>query len=1028
MTNATPAYSRALFSLLTALAVLLPALVVLPAWAAGPPTEPLLRLETGRHTAPIRSIATDRAGRWIVSASDDKTVRLWAADSGRLLRTVRPPIGEGDEGKLYAVAMDPQGDWIAAAGWTGDEWDNTYSIYLLERASGRLFKRLTGLENGIAHLAVSADGQWLAACLGGKNGLRVFDAKNGFRPVFADRDYGDSSYGAAFSPDGRRLVTSSLDGQLRLYRIEAGAQDGAGVGDEAGLPRFSLDKKARLEGGQEPFAVAFHPAPGDDRLAVGFRDGATVQVLDGRDLTPRYAADSRGLYNGNLGRVAWSADGERLLAGGRYDDGGPNPVLAWDQGGRGARAVWPAADNTIMDLKALPDGGLAVATGDPRLLVLEATGARRLALAAGIADMRDTLGDDFRLSHDGSRIAFGLGLGGEAPVWFDIDQRRLQRGPAPADDAPGKGLLPPRLTAPGLVVDGWKNQYQPELNGKRLKLRDYETAHSLAVTPDGERLLLGTDWRLRLFDKEGRQRWEKAVPGTAWGVNISGDGRLAVAAFHDGTLRWYRLEDGEPLLSLFVSVPGPGEGEAEAGNGNANKENTQKDNANKANDWVLWSPSGYYDASPGGGRLIGWHLNNGKDQAADFYPASSLRQRFYRPDVVAQVLGELDEGKALARAGVEPAPLALALPPTVELLLPVDGEGFASPRLAAQYRIHGKGDMPITGVRFLLDGRPLAGVDAPKPVPGVDQYAPLTLPQRDLTLSLIAENQYGASTPASARLAWVERSPAAGPDREGADRGTALALAPKASVIRPRLYLLAIGISGYDDEKLRLGFAAKDAQDFARALEQQRGRGLYREVVVKLLADADRGEVLDGLDWLRREVTEKDVGVLFLAGHGANDDDGDYYFLPRDAGTRRLRRSAVAYFEVKKTLRNLAGKALAFIDTCHSGNVMGGRRGVADINVIINDLAAAENGVVVFASSSGRQFSYEKSDWGNGAFTKALVEGIDGKANYTKDGRITINQLDLYLSERVKELTGGRQTPTTNKPPDTPDFPIVVMP
>jgi len=34
--------------------------------------------------------------------------------------------------------------------------------------------------------------------------------------------------------------------------------------------------------------------------------------------------------------------------------------------------------------------------------------------------------------------------------------------------------------------------------------------------------------------------------------------------------------------------------------------------------------------------------------------------------------------------------------------------------------------------------------------------------------------------------------------------------------------------------------------------------------------------------------------------------------------------------------------------------------------------------------------------------------------------------LDLYLSERVKELTGGRQTPTTAKPNTIQDFPIAV--
>jgi hypothetical protein len=106
---------------------------------------------------------------------------------------------------------------------------------------------------------------------------------------------------------------------------------------------------------------------------------------------------------------------------------------------------------------------------------------------------------------------------------------------------------------------------------------------------------------------------------------------------------------------------------------------------------------------------------------------------------------------------------------------------------------------------------------------------------------------------------------------------------------------------------------------------------------------------------------------------------------------------------------------------------MGKRRGVADINAVINDLSAAENGVVVFASSSGKQYSLEDSKWGNGAFTKALVEGINGKADYTKDGTITINQLDLYLSERVKKLIGNQQIPTTTKPQTISDFPVVVV-
>ena len=54
-------------------------------------------------------------------------------------------------------------------------------------------------------------------------------------------------------------------------------------------------------------------------------------------------------------------------------------------------------------------------------------------------------------------------------------------------------------------------------------------------------------------------------------------------------------------------------------------------------------------------------------------------------------------------------------------------------------------------------------------------------------------------------------------------------------------------------------------------------------------------------------------------------------------------------------------------------------------------------------------------------------EGVSGQANYVGEGRITINMLDLYLSERVKELTVGKQTPTTTKPETISDFPIALI-
>lgn len=78
-----------------------------PAQTVEPPAQPILRLETAMHTAVIKQMDIDRAERFLVTGSDDKTVRLWQLPEGRLLRILRLPIDTGNEGKVYAVAISP---------------------------------------------------------------------------------------------------------------------------------------------------------------------------------------------------------------------------------------------------------------------------------------------------------------------------------------------------------------------------------------------------------------------------------------------------------------------------------------------------------------------------------------------------------------------------------------------------------------------------------------------------------------------------------------------------------------------------------------------------------------------------------------------------------------------------------------------------------------------------------------------------------------------------------------------------------
>jgi hypothetical protein len=216
------------------------------------------------------------------------------------------------------------------------------------------------------------------------------------------------------------------------------------------------------------------------------------------------------------------------LCGGRYYLGEGCPVVAWADAGRGARRVLPGAHITLAGLATLPNGQLLVAAQDPFLGLLEPGGKPRWVRSSPQADFRDQYAR-LALSADGTMVDFGFEVGGKSPLRFDLRLRKLS-GDAPADQQ----TIPAKQA--GLAVESWHNGVSPTLDGKPIKLDQYEQSRSLAIAPDSSRFVLGSEWALRAFDAKGQQTWRRKAPGTVWAVNISGDGRLAIAAYGDGTI------------------------------------------------------------------------------------------------------------------------------------------------------------------------------------------------------------------------------------------------------------------------------------------------------------------------------------------------------------------------------------------------------------------------------------------------------------------------------------------------------------
>jgi WD40 repeat protein len=943
-----------------------------------------LRLETGTHVAAIRAASMDAAGRFLLTASEDKSARVWDTASGTLLSIFRPPStagNNGNNGKLFAAAMAPDGLLYATAGWSAGN-----DLYLVGRSDGQIIHRIAGLPNIVTHLAFSPDGKTLAVGLWGRHGLRVFFSSDGWqsvRELKGDADYSAEVNASAWSADGKQLMVSTADGYLRTYQTNSQGVD--------------LRLSAVPAGAGTPHGLAF--SPDGKTVAAGASDQSSVTLIDAATLkTRKILTPPNSTKNRGLNAVAWSADGKRLFAAGAWtDDKGRFAVCNWAESGAANPSCTAVSGNTITALQTTSDGKLLYAAADPVWGMLGAQEQSLITVASAALDFRN-LRSKFRLAPDASALTL-RDLPGEAnDAAFDTRQTTWAKAK--------KDWQAPRTVAGKTNVDNWFEQQRPQINGKAINLDAGEWSLSAAVAKSGEQVAIATNHNLRLYDRNARERWRTPAPGTPWQVNLSDDGRWLVAAFSDGTLRWYRQQDGSEQLAVFPHPDG--------------------------RRWVAWTPSGDFAASPGGEDLVGWQLDRGEKLAADFFPASRFRGEYYRPDLISEVVnkGGVEAAlAALARDGGRTeakAPIPERLPPSVRILGPDDMSSVAGNKVVIRLAVRSSTDAPANKLLARVNGQ-LVQLPAlssltrsPGNQPGESIYElPIPLPAGESKILTFAENKHGVSPEAALRIKSgkaAEPEPPPAPPSSGPD-------------LRPALYVMAIGVSNYSDPSIRLEFAAKDSRDLSNFLKAQEG-GLYRKVTVRNLTDASakRDDILDGLEWIRRELTARDVAIIFLAGHGVNDADGVYYYLPQDVDIKRLKRTAVIFTEIRNTLISLPGKALFFIDTCHAGNVLGtGLRSIrSDTTAVVNELSSADNGVIVFAAATGRQFAQESSDWGNGAFTKAILEGLGGRADFNKSGRITHKMLDLYLSERVKSLTEGAQSPVTIVPNGVPDFPLVL--
>ena len=278
--------------------------------------------------------------------------------------------------------------------------------------------------------------------------------------------------------------------------------------------------------------------------------------------------------------------------------------------------------------------------------------------------------------------------------------------------------------------------------------------------------------------------------------------------------------------------------------------------------------------------MIGWHVNRGWNEAADFFPAAQFRDQFNRPDIVRKILTTLDEDAAINEANS-----AAKRERATENVRTSLAAGRHHPVALGRWRVFvSEPNLGILGALALgtaCDCRARAD-RRPSRRGGRDQGFRSGRHWRD-------ERHFAAGRRAVTQRQHLRHRRNRRPRQRAGHGGVLWKGAQTAmreeDLRKGKLYALLVGVGTYKDSNIKgLTWAAQDARDMKAALEQQKGK-LYRDVDVHLLTekDATRDAIIDGLEWLKRNVLKGDVGVLFLSGHGATDDRSNYYFVPYDA-------------------------------------------------------------------------------------------------------------------------------------------------
>ncbi|MCB0478574.1 MAG: caspase family protein [Crocinitomicaceae bacterium] len=1033
--------------------------------------EHFLRVNPKGHQGMIRDLVITKDGEHVLTGSFDKSVKKWNLKTGVLETEFRSYIGVGSEGMIYHIALSPDNKYLATTGWFGadDESEIVGDIRVFNFETGKMAFVLRGLNNTSTGLAFSADSKYLVA---GDTESKVLKWELATQKIVGDFSYHSTEYGKELhriACNGKMLVTAGWDGKLCLFDLE-----------KPGNP-IKEDKKFFQESLLDNIGALAISKDGSE-IAVALNH--FIIIYDGK-LKPYFVIENKE----KPGFLKFSEDGTRLLTG-SIKSGKGNTCYVFEKNGKDwvEFAKLKGHDNSIIAGDFINHNEMVTAGGEENEICYwklngmgnEATIERKI-VGVGQEFFASALDEESLALASKWTANFGMSILNQKFDLFEKTKENLSNDeifPKPIQNngtyeaetynEGGYSIVNPKLIlkkngtpidtiireywngsrhnaytfAPnGMIISGGSQGIMAayDMNGFE---RNYFVGHegdiwSTTISKNGERLVTcGSDQTIRIWslDKLGKDNpdpdmksvWDylefvevsdvyhpilkslkleesaKIKSYEAWQKVIDGLREKDYPAdFLETKLYFYKSQIIYPIASIFI-----------ANNG----------------EWIIWNEDGYFSASKKGAQLVGYHMNQKKDQEAKFYPFGQFDLKYNRPDIILRDLAVANENmidfyyqayiKRLKKFGMTEEQLSgdIHLPDLevvsyeqVDKKLKLEIQAEDSKYKLDRFNIY-INDVPIFGAK----GKKLGDIANYKESLEID------LPEGNSFVEVSVINNKGAESLRENLSIHVSKSH------------------------KPNLYLVCIGASDYQNDAFDLKYASKDAKDLKESFLNSTN---YEKINYKLLVDEEvTKENIAEIKSFVAQAGIDDVVILFIAGHGVLDENLDYYYATHDMDFNNPEDRGVSYAQIETLLDGLkAIKKVLFMDTCHSGEVdKEDVEIVAETNFLDEDITfrnAGANvrkkdavglkvsqemvkelfadvrrgtGATVISSAGGAEYAMESESWKNGLFTFCLLDALkNGSGDLNKDQKLMLSEVQNYLQRRVEKLSKGRQVPTS---------------